>query len=149
MELPERWQTSASAVEGRKKRGRRPGLLRALLPPRFTDLYELCGTGGRMGLQLAPCRPVVVLVVVIDVAQQETALCLMDNEPDIRANTDGPEVLVLCRVERVEAHARIRRVDMEIEGGGLYGLLLVAGEAGEAIGEGVGDAELHGASSEV
>lgn len=32
---------------------------------------------------------------------------------------------------------------MEIEGGSLNGLLLVAGQAREAVGEGVGDAEFH------
>jgi len=31
----------------------------------------------------------------------------------------------------------------QIEGRGLDGLLLLAGELGEAVGEGVGDAEVH------
>lgn len=43
----------------------------------------------------------------------------------------------------MKTHAGIGRVDLQIEGGGLGGFLLVAGESGEAVGEGVGDAEVH------
>ena len=54
-----------------------------------------------------------------------------------------PEVLVLRLVELVELHARVGRVHLQVEGRGLDGLLLVAGQPGEAVGEGVGDAEFH------
>lgn len=38
---------------------------------------------------------------------------------------------------------RIRRIQLQIEGSGLRQLLLLAAEFGEAVGEGVGDEELH------
>ena len=38
----------------------------------------------------------------------------------------------------------IGRVHLQVKGRGLDGLLLLAGEFGEAVGEGVGDEELHG-----
>jgi hypothetical protein len=43
----------------------------------------------------------------------------------------------------VEAHPRAGRIDLQIEGGGLDRLLLVAGQPREAIRERIGDAELH------
>ena len=39
--------------------------------------------------------------------------------------------------------AGMRRVELQVEGRRLDGLLLVAGQAGEAVGERVGDAEFH------
>ena len=54
-----------------------------------------------------------------------------------------PEILVLRLVELVEAHARIGRVELQVEGRRLDGLLLVAGQSGEAVGEGIGDAKFH------
>jgi len=53
------------------------------------------------------------------------------------------EVLVPRLVQLVQAHARIGRVQLEVEGGGLDGLLLLASQLGEAVGEGIGDAEIH------
>ena len=44
----------------------------------------------------------------------------------------------------MEAHARIRRGYLEIEGRGLYHLLLVAVQPGKAVGEGIRYEELHG-----
>ena len=67
----------------------------------------------------------------------------MDDDPDVRARPHGPEVFIPRLVEAVETHARIRRVHLEVEGRGLNRLLLVAVQAGEAVGEGIGDEELH------
>src|SRR5439155_20539215 len=51
--------------------------------------------------------------------------------------------LVLRLGELVEARPGIRGVELEVESCALDGLLLVAGEPGEAVREGVGDAEVH------
>ena len=110
---------------------------------RLADLDQLRGARLRMRLQLAPFRPVVGLVVVIDVAEQEARLAPVNDQPDVAADPHRPEVLVLRLVELVEAHAGIGRVELQVEGRRLDGLLLVAGQAGEAVGEGVGDAEFH------
>ena len=110
---------------------------------RLADLDQLRRAGLGMRLQLAPLGPVVGLVVMIDVAEQQAASRLVDDQPDVAADPHRPEVLVLRLVELVEAHAGIGRVELQVEGRRLDGLLLVAGQAGEAVGEGVGDAEFH------
>ena len=85
-----------------------------------------------------------------DVAEEEALVGAVDDEPDIEIAADRPEVLVLGLVEAVELQAGVGRIELKVEGRGLGGLLLVAGEFGEALGECVGDAEVHmsdGASS--
>ncbi len=107
------------------------------------DLDQLCGAGLRMRLQLAPSRPVIRLVVVVDVAEQEIGIALVNDQPDVAAHPHRPEVLVLHLVDLVEAHAGIGRVELQIERRRLDGFLLVAGQAGKAVGEGIGDAKVH------
>ena len=51
--------------------------------------------------------------------------------------------LSLASVELVKREPRSRRVHLQVEGGGFRDLLLVTGQLREAVGEGVGDAELH------
>lgn len=96
-----------------------------------------------MRLQLAPFRPVVRLVVMADVAEQEARIALVNDQPDVRVHRNRPEVLVLRIVELVEVQARIGRVDLQVERGRLDGLLLVARQTREAVSERVSDAELH------
>jgi hypothetical protein len=67
----------------------------------------------------------------------------VDDQPDVAVDAHRPEVLVLRPVQLVELHPRVGGVELEVEGRGLHGLLLFAGQLGEAVGEGVGDAELH------
>ena len=81
--------------------------------------------------------------MVIDVAEKQACVSPVDDQPDVAADTDRPEVLVLCLVELVELHARVGRVHLQVKGRGLDGLLLLAGQSGEAVGKGVGDAEFH------
>ena len=110
---------------------------------RLADLHQLGSAGFRVGLELPSFGPVVGLVVVIDVAEQQAALALVHDHPDVAVDPYRPEVLVLRLVQLVETHSRIGRVELQVEGGRLDGLLLVAGESGEAVGEGVGDQEVH------
>ena len=109
----------------------------------LADFDQLRGARFGMRLQLAAFRPVIGLVVVIDVAEQKAGGRLVNDQPDVAAHPHRPEVLVLCLVELVEAHAGIGRVELQVERRRLDGLLLVAGQSGEAVGEGVGDAEFH------
>lgn len=67
----------------------------------------------------------------------------MNDQPDIATDPYRPEVGILGAVELVKAHAGVGRVYLQIEGRGLDHLLLFAGQLGEAVGEGVGDAEFH------
>ena len=62
---------------------------------------------------------------------------------DVAVDAHRPEVRVLGPVEAVETHARRRGAELQIERGRLDRLLLGAGEPGEAVGKGVGDAEIH------
>ena len=107
------------------------------------NLDQLRGAGLRMRLQLAPLRPVIRLVVVVDVAEQEAGSALVNDQPDVAAHPHRPEVLVLGFVDLVEAHAGIGRVELQVESRRLDGFLLVAGQAAKTVGEGVGDAEVH------
>ena len=62
---------------------------------------------------------------------------------DVAADPHRPEVLVLGLVEFVKAQARRRRVQLQVKGRGLGGLLLVAGQSCEAVGESVGNPEVR------
>jgi hypothetical protein len=46
----------------------------------------------------------------------------------------------------MQPQARTGRVELKVKGGGLSGLLLLAGQPGKAVGEGVRDAEFHNAN---
>lgn len=97
-----------------------------------------------MGFEFAPFRPVVSFVVMIDIAEQQTRIALVHDQSNVTADTHRPEVPVPHLVDAVKTHPRAGRVQLQIERGGLDGLLLLAGQARQAIGEGVGDAEFHG-----
>lgn len=62
----------------------------------------------------------------------------------IIAHPHRPEIVVLRLVELVKAHAGVGRVDLQVERRRLDRLLLLARQARQAIGEGVGDAEFQG-----
>lgn len=96
-----------------------------------------------MDFQLASLGPLIGLVVVIDIAQQQTIGRFMDDHPNIAAHPYRPKALVPGLVELVKAHARMGRVDLQIKGRCFDGLLLITVEFGEAVGEGVGDAKIH------
>src|SRR6266516_3150184 len=96
-----------------------------------------------MRFQFSPFRPVISIVVVADIAEQEARSALVNDQPDVAAYSHRPKVFVPHLIELVEAHAGIGRIELQVERRRLDGLLLVAGQSGEAVGECVGDAELH------
>jgi hypothetical protein len=65
-----------------------------------------------MRLEFAPLRPIIGIIVVANVAEQKTRFALVNDQPDVAARAHRPEVLILRLVELVEAHARIRRVEL-------------------------------------
>jgi hypothetical protein len=67
----------------------------------------------------------------------------MDDQSDITTNADGPEVQVPCGTQLVKLHARARWIQLQIERRRLDGLLFIASQPREAVGESVCDAELH------
>src|ERR1017187_7442985 len=96
-----------------------------------------------MRFQLSPLGPVGGVVWGVRVTEQETGLRFVNDEPDAGVYPHRPKVLVPRFVEFVEAQARTRGVHLQVKGRCFYRLLLVASEAREAVGEGVGDAEVH------
>src|SRR5690606_26538743 len=92
---------------------------------------------------LAPLGPLIGLVVVIDIAEQQTASGLVDDQANVAADAHRPEVRVFGSVELVKAHAVADGIHLQIEGSGLCRLLFISGQAGKTGGEGVGDAEFH------
>src|SRR5687768_2643117 len=96
-----------------------------------------------MRFQLAPLRPGVSLVVMIDIAEEKTGLALVDNQSNVAPGPHRPETLVLGFGELVKAHAWTSRIHLKIESRSLDLLLLLGGEPGKAIGEGIGDTKIH------
>ena len=72
------------------------------LPDSLVDLDDLHCAGTGMRLQLASLRPPVCLVVVVDVAEHEVTLGSMDDDPDVLANSHGPEVAIFCSIKPME-----------------------------------------------
>ena len=90
--------------------------------------------------------PVVVLtglVVVIHIAQQQAGFGTVDDQADVGADPQGPEMGIAHLVQLVKLQAGLGGVYLEIERRGLHGLLLLIVQLCEAGGEGVGDAEVH------
>jgi hypothetical protein len=83
------------------------------------------------------------VVVVVDVAQQQAGLGSVHNQADVETHANRPEVGVFRFIELVELQRGMSRIQLEIEGRGLYRLLFVAGEFGKAVSERVCDAVFH------
>lgn len=80
---------------------------------------------------------------MIDVAEHQARRRPMNDQPDIAADADRPEVRIPRLGEPVKLHRWVRRIKLEIERRRLHSLLLLASQPGEAIGKGVGDSEVH------
>ena len=109
----------------------------------LADLDELGGAGGGVGLQVTALGPVIGVIVVGHVAEEEALAGAVDDEADVRADANRPEAAVLGFVELMELEAGVGGIELEIEGGGFDRFLFVVGEAGEGVGEGVRDEEGH------
>jgi len=81
---------------------------------------------------------------VIDVAEQKAALSLVDNQSNVAADANGPEVFILGLVEFVEAHPRVGGVELQVKSRRLNSFLLLASQTRETISEGVSNTEVHG-----
>ena len=67
----------------------------------------------------------------------------MNDQTNVTIHPHRPKVFILRLVQPVEAHPISRRIHLEVEGRRFDGLLLISGEAGETVREGVGDEEVH------
>lgn len=128
---------------GRRVRLRRArGRGRRVLGP-FHHFHQLGSASAGVGFDAAALGPGIGVVVVADIAEQQAGLGAMQDDADVVAGAGSPEILVFGAVDAVQFQGRRGRVDLKIEGGGLGGALLLGGQAREAGGEGVGDAEFH------
>ena len=71
----------------------------------------------------------------------------MYNEAEIEVYPRGPEIAILGFLDSMELQARLRRIQLEVEGRVLHSFLLLAGKAAETVGEGDCDPEMHGERS--
>jgi len=67
----------------------------------------------------------------------------MDDQPNIFAGANRPEIRIARPVKAMKAQTRARRVQLQIEGRRLHRLLLRPVQPGEAGGECVGDTEFQ------
>ena len=109
----------------------------------LADLHELRRAGLRVRLQLAPLGPVVGVVVVVDVAEQQAVGGPVDDQPDVALTRTDQKFLSFARSSLWKLKPGLAGIELQVEGGRLDRLLLVAGQPCEAVGEGVGDAEVH------
>src|SRR5437016_12957578 len=96
-----------------------------------------------MRLQLPPLGPLVSLIVVIDIAKQETVCGSMNDKADVFADAYRIELGIPWLVELVELQAGLRRIQLKIECSSLNGFLLLARHPGEAVGKRIRDPEFH------
>ena len=80
---------------------------------------------------------------MIDIAQQQTVLRFVNNEPNIPVDPDRPKVAVLCFVQLVKTQSRTGGIHLQIERRRLDRLLLLTGQARQAVSERIGDTKFH------
>lgn len=73
----------------------------------------------------------------------------MDNDADVFVDADRPEVGVFDAIDFMEPQPRASRIKLQVKSGSLGGFLFLSGQLGEAVGEGVRDAEFHDSSGNV
>ncbi len=81
--------------------------------------------------------------MVAGVGEQEAVVGHMDNQAQIAAGPDRPEMGVAGPFDPVEFHTRRGGIHLQVESRGFNGLLFRPGQAGEGGGEGRGDAEFQ------
>lgn len=111
------------------------------LPGDFTQFDQLRRPGLGVRLQPAALGPRVRLIVMTGEAQQQAPRVRWTISRRSRLARTDQKFLKSRPVELVELMPGICGVHLELERGRLHQLLLVAREAGQAVGEGVGDAQ--------
>ena len=101
---------------------RDPNLLHCL-----ADFHQLCGAGFGVRFQSSSLGPLIGLVMVAHVAEQETVRTSMCDESDVSIDTNGPETRILRSFKLVELETWVCGVHLKIESRGFDGLLLDPG----------------------
>ena len=132
------WKTSVSAVLFRLHVFRNGDFLHAL-----ANFNQLRCAGLRMRFQTPAFCPLVRLIVVVDVAEQQAGPGAVDNDAKVAADANGPEVRVFRFVQFVELQAGMRGIQLQIERGHLRRLLFFRGQASQAVRKCVRNSEFH------
>ena len=64
--------------------------------------------------------------MVGDVAEQQARCDFVDDKPNVATDPNRPEIRVFSPIQLVKLHTRMGRIQLQIEGGGLDRLLLLA-----------------------
>ena len=123
------------------------GRVSATLFDPLGEFDELGRTRRRMPFDPPSLGPRIGRVVVPDITEQQARGCPVDDQANIFADANRPEIRVARPVEPMKAQTRARQVQLKIKRRRLDRLLLRAVQPGEAGGEGIGDAEFHVAPS--
>ena len=112
----------------------------------FADFDELRRSRAGVPLDAAALRPAIRGVVLADVAEQEIGGGLVHDHAQAAAHPHRPEVPVAGALHPVKPHPRPRGIKLQVERRGLGRALLLARQARQALGKGIGNAELHSVS---
>ena len=96
-----------------------------------------------MGFELAPFRPVIGILMMTDITDQQAARRLVHDQADIAADAHGGKIGILGAVEFVKAHAGAGRVDLQVEDRGLDRFLFLVAQLGQAVDKGICNAKFH------
>ena len=109
----------------------------------LSNLNKLRRAGFRMYFKLSTFCPLVRLVVVVDVAEQEVVARCVNNQSDVSIDPHRSEIGILRLIKLVELQAGLRRVDLKIERSRLGGFLFLVGQAIQTGCKDICDGELH------
>lgn len=113
----------------------------------FDQADDLRRPGDGMTFDPPPRCPGIGVIMVIDVAEQQARLGAMDDQPDIGVHPHRPEIPVFRPFQPMKAQPRRGWVKLQVERGVLHRFLHRPRQPRQRVGEGVGDAEVHGMRS--
>ena len=113
------------------------------LPDSLLYLDDLHRAGTGMGLHSAAMRPLVGVVVVVDVAQRHAVARLVDDYADVLIHTGGSKAAVPGSLNAVHPESGAHRIGLQIEHCRLDCCLLARAQLREARCKRGGDPELH------
>jgi hypothetical protein len=96
-----------------------------------------------MRLENSPFSPLVSLIVMVHIAEQQAGCCPMHDDEQIAGHPYRPEIPVAGRVQFVELESGISRIQLQIECSGLGSLLLLACKPRQAIDKRIRNPKFH------
>lgn len=90
-------------------------------------MFHVVRTGGAVTTagDAPPLRPVIGLIVMVDIGEQNARGCLVHDDTQIAVHADRPEVLVFGLLDAVEMKPGRNRTHLKVHRRNLDGLLLL------------------------